>query len=84
IDIFPYKPSDIIGWFILIFVGIPYWVISEFIWSYFLDKRAKKKISKSKVSFVRLLHLFIFIITYIGFNIVVIYLLKPFWENHFS
>jgi len=61
-DIFPFRPTDLIGWAVLILAGIPILLCLEWIGKSVFSKKVGHKISDDKFSFRRIIFsLFIFL-----------------------
>lgn len=82
--LYPHIPKDFIGWLVLIFIGIPIFLLFEMIGNFLTNKKLGSKISEKKFSFKRILISIFIVILFISITFYVMMLLNSFFGNHFN
>ena len=81
--IYPHLPIDIVGWFVLILIGIPISLTLEWIGESILSEKVGLKISGKKVSGKRVIFLLCIFIFVLGILALLWFIFGSFIRHHF-
>jgi hypothetical protein len=82
--IYPHRPIDVVGWLILIFVGIPINLLVEWIGERVFSHRIGQELSDKRTSVKRIIVALFVILALIGFFSVVWLAFSSLIRQHFS
>ena len=84
LDILPHRPNSLAGWLILVIVGIPSWVIIEWLGGIVLSKKLGYRISDKPFSGARIIYALVVFLVFLGIMFLLWKILDPLVGPYFS
>ena len=84
LDIFPHKPNSLAGWLIVIIVGLPSWLIIEWLGGLVFSKKLGDRISDKPFSSARIIYPLVVFLVFLGIMFLLWKILDPFLRPYFS
>lgn len=84
LDVFPHRPNSLAGWLILVGVGVPLWLLLEWLGEVVFSKRVGQRVSGKPFSGTRILYgLGVFLVFFVGMFLLWT-VLVPYVQPYFS
>lgn len=84
LDIFPHLPNSLVGWAILVGVGVPFWIFLEWLAGKVFSKRVGHRISQKPLSGIRIVYALGAILAFYAGIVALWKLLGPWVRAYFS
>ena len=82
--LFPHRPNSLVGWLILLGIGVPLSIVMEWLAEIAFSEKIAKKISKKRLSGARILYALGFILSFIAVMYVLWKVLGPYIHGYFT